>query len=91
MMMKRCWKCGGRKEIVGMGNIRHQCDECKGVGSVEVVEEPVIQVEERCHEATLENPIEETHEVHEDTAPIEIIPFRRRGRPRRPNKVIDIN
>ena len=37
-MHKRCSSCMGKKEIVGLGNMRKKCTACDGVGYVSVDE-----------------------------------------------------
>lgn len=32
MTLKRCEKCSGKKEIMGLGCMIEKCKECKGIG-----------------------------------------------------------
>lgn len=43
-MLKRCTKCRGKKEMVGMGSLPLTCPLCKGVGYER--HEPKVAVEE---------------------------------------------
>ena len=36
MSLIRCKKCRGTKKLMGMGSIYKNCDECNGVGQVDV-------------------------------------------------------
>lgn len=37
--IKRCLTCGGTKYVMGMGLIKKECSECKGIGHFIVEEE----------------------------------------------------
>lgn len=42
MSLIRCKKCRGTKKLMGMGGIYKNCDECNGVGQVDVEDAELI-------------------------------------------------
>jgi phage FluMu protein Com len=40
--IKRCTVCKGFKKIVGLGMVEKECSDCKGIGFIEVKEEPIV-------------------------------------------------
>lgn len=45
MDLKRCEKCLGKKEFVGLGMMLIKCDKCKGIGYIsDSTKEPKIAI-----------------------------------------------
>jgi len=39
----RCPACGGTKKIIGLGMVERKCDECNGVGFVDMEDAEIIE------------------------------------------------
>ena len=44
MSSKRCELCNGKKKIIGLGMIEKDCDECNGVGYVQIKTEVEVKI-----------------------------------------------
>ena len=42
-MLTRCDCCEGRKHVTGLGGMRKDCDNCKGVGFVKQDAEEIVE------------------------------------------------
>lgn len=46
-MLSRCDACNGLRWIIGMGGMRKDCDMCKGVGFVKLVDAIAATVKQK--------------------------------------------